>query len=135
MAEPSASTSSPPRTHIITSTGNNQYFFRALRKSQNSLTKSIICCSILLGHGSDGRAAPNPVACRALINTETQWVFPGHPQEHAGGHQHGKKQDCQHNRIHHPGQRQPEPSPDPVEWAEKRCRKPGEEEDYERCEQ
>src|SRR4051794_19343665 len=129
MTEPSPSTSSPPRAHIITSIGTNQYFFRARRKSQSSLTKSTISGSILLGHGSDGRITLNPIACRTIINTEAQRIFPGQPQDHAGRQQHAEEHDCQQNGVHHVGQCQPEPSPHPVERAEKRCREPSEKKD------
>src|SRR5215211_4808264 len=97
IAEPWASTSNPPRAHITTSTGISQYFFRARIKSQSSLTKSIIYGSILLGHGSDRRIAPNPVACRTLINTKAQRIFPSQPQDYAGRQHHAEEHDRQQN--------------------------------------
>src|SRR5487761_812445 len=126
IADPSTSTSSPPSTQTMTITGVNQYFLRLRRKSQNSLIKSSIDFSKLLGHRGLSlalRGAVKPITRPLRLETQAQRIVAGPPHDHAHRGQHRKEQYGHDHRADDPGKSQRQPSPSAVERAQQRSGK------------
>src|ERR1700735_266525 len=120
--DPLDSTSNPPRQNITTNTGTSQYFFRTRRKAKNSRRKDmgnpgngfLLKSSELLAHrfrwGPTLRT-PQPIARRAPVELETQWILPRCAHQKPYRHDGTVEQYGHDDRIHDPGQQNPKLQP------------------------
>src|SRR3954447_11657206 len=118
-AEPLVSSSSPPKTTIISMIGSSQYFLRARRKSQNSARKTITrsrrALSELLAHRvgrRPGRLAQNPVARSVAIDAKPQRILAAPAHNDSDRRHRDEEQEPEDHRRHDAVEQQPEAEPD-----------------------
>src|SRR5438034_8132978 len=102
MAEPSASTSSPPSPHMITITGISQNFLRMRRNRHSSTAKSSINSSELVRHRrlmSAHRGSGKPIARLLRLQTKPQRIPTNPPHDDPDRGQHAEKYNAHYNWI------------------------------------
>ena len=91
-ADPWLRTTNPPKTAIMTITGNSQNFLRILMNAQSSVKKSMLIFLLnrlkLLAHGFRRRpwgVAFNPVTFGTWIEPPVEGVLANHPHDQGNG--------------------------------------------------
>src|SRR5690348_5326839 len=103
IAEPLASTISPPSTTIISSTGISQNFLRTRRNAQISRKNDMFLFSELIVEAARRRArrvARHPVARSVGVEWCTHRRLPERAHDHSDRRNHQEKEDRHCDRAH-----------------------------------